>query len=457
MTTTLYSKLKLVLTYFNFKNKLKFHILLNFIFKILSLFFNYLIISSSLHYLDNEKYGIWVTFLSIISWITYMDVGISNSLRNSISENITKNNKQEIKEFISTAYFLIGLSSIILIIVFATIIPIINWNSIFNSQIISSNELSYTVAIYSILFVLYFLFSLINQIYYAYNLSYFVSLIQLISSFLIYIFIILISSITKGNLILVSIIYGAVNLIIILIFNLFFFIREPNLIPIFKYFNFNKIKSLFSVGSKFFIIQIAVIIIFTSGNLVITQVLGPEYVTQYNIGLKLFTLFTFCFNIVMAPLWNVFTTLFFQNNIKSIYNLFNKLYFLFILFVISIVFFIMVYPYVLKIWLGNTIKLELDFVILFAIHTIISIWSNIFATFLNSISCLNISVILTIFISFINIPLSIMFIKYFNMGISGVVLSGIICLSFGAIISPLQTYYLLKNNHQIDYISRFFK
>ena len=55
--------------------------------------------------------------------------------------------------------------------------------------------------------------------------------------------------------------------------------------------------------SFFFMLQMGVTLIYGSDNLIITQFLGPEAVTQYAIPYQMFSLSLVIFNIVIAPLW----------------------------------------------------------------------------------------------------------------------------------------------------------
>ena len=66
---------------------------------------------------------------------------------------------------------------------------------------------------------------------------------------------------------------------------------------IFKY-----AKDIMSLGTKFFLIQIAAIIIFQTTNIVISQVLGPQHVTIYNIAYKYFFTINLIFIIILTPL-----------------------------------------------------------------------------------------------------------------------------------------------------------
>lgn len=66
---------------------LKFNIKWGLILQIVGMFLSYLIVPITLNYLNNEKYGIWATILSILSWVTFIfntninnDVEIKNAV-----------------------------------------------------------------------------------------------------------------------------------------------------------------------------------------------------------------------------------------------------------------------------------------------------------------------------------------------------------------------------------------
>jgi len=66
---------------------LKFNIKWGLILQIVGMFLSYLQVPITLNYLNNEKYGIWATIFSILSWITFIfntninnDVEIKNAV-----------------------------------------------------------------------------------------------------------------------------------------------------------------------------------------------------------------------------------------------------------------------------------------------------------------------------------------------------------------------------------------
>ena len=54
-----------------------------------SMIMGYIYVPIVLSFLGTEKYGIWSTLLTILSWISYFDIGIGNGLRNKLAESIT--------------------------------------------------------------------------------------------------------------------------------------------------------------------------------------------------------------------------------------------------------------------------------------------------------------------------------------------------------------------------------
>ena len=88
----------------------------SFTFKILAMGLSYISIPLFLKYLGEKDYGIWMTIFSIVSWINTFDLGIGNGLKNKLTENYSKKNFQEMKEYIMTGY--ISLSFLALIFCF---------------------------------------------------------------------------------------------------------------------------------------------------------------------------------------------------------------------------------------------------------------------------------------------------------------------------------------------------
>ena len=70
-----------------------------------------------LSYLGDEKYGVWATLLSIITWISYCDIGIGDGLRILLTKELTKEKYEEAKKSVSTAYIILTAIAVVLLII----------------------------------------------------------------------------------------------------------------------------------------------------------------------------------------------------------------------------------------------------------------------------------------------------------------------------------------------------
>src|SRR5512135_2482246 len=62
----------------------------------------------TLHYLEKERYGIWLTLASLMGWFGFFDIGIGNGLRNKLSEALANNDTRQAKIYVSTSYGLVS-------------------------------------------------------------------------------------------------------------------------------------------------------------------------------------------------------------------------------------------------------------------------------------------------------------------------------------------------------------
>ena len=96
--------------------------------------------------------------------------------------------------------------------------------------------------------------------------------------------------------------------------------------PNFKFVNFKYAKELYSLGIKFFIIQISAVIIYSTDNIIIANILGPAEVTPYNIAFKYFSIIMIIFAIILRPMWSSVTDAYTKDDFNWIKKAFKKIY-----------------------------------------------------------------------------------------------------------------------------------
>lgn len=424
------------------------NISLGMILKIVSLILSFLVVPATINYLNSEKYGIWVTLLSILSWISFFDIGLGNGLRNKLTQALSTNDIIAAREFVSTAYAAIALIVFALIAITQIAIPFINWNRVFNTSVISGSDFSNILSTIFLFVLLNFILSICNQLFYAVQKSAIAGINILLVNIFQLIGVYILKLTTDSNILYLAIVYGISIIFASILMTIYFFISHRYLMPGISFVKPNRIKEIMSLGYKFFIIQIAAVIIFTTDNMIITQVLGPSEVTSYNVVLKLFSVLTIFSTMIFTPLWSAYTDAFARGDYKWIINIIKKLNMFMIIVIVASVLIAIFSKYIISMWIGDGISISKYLVLFMAIYTVISIWNNIYAYFLNGIGNINLSLTVSIISALVNIPISIYLSKNFGLGNAGVIMGTIISLSPGVILGPAQTYYILARKNR---------
>lgn len=423
---------------------------LSIIYKPIGIIITLILIPITIKYLGNSIYGLWATILSIISWINLFDIGIGNGLRNKLTAAITQKNYILAKEYIGTAYVVIGWISLLIFFLFTIVFNIFNWNNIFNTYVYTNKEL-YIIMIVNLMFIsLNFVLKLVTIIYYSLQESSIVGIMQISNQILNLLGIYVLLKIEYSYVLLgISIVYGGASLIINLIFSFILFYKNQELIPNRKSFKKEKIKSLTDLGIKFFIMQIAAMVVFTTDNLIITKLFGPEEVTPYTITFKIFSIIIMIHGIVITPIWSAITKAYAEYDIDWIEKTLKKLNVFWLFIVIGTLILYCFYPYLLKNWMGTAIVIPQNLILMFAFYAIISTFCNNYAYIFNGMGEIELPLKIGIVQGIINIPLSIYFAKVLNMGSSGVILGTNVTLLLSVILFPAKFKQLIKKLKEV--------
>ncbi len=418
---------------------------LGFVFKILNMGVVYFTIPFLLQYLGKANYGIWVTIFSIVNILFFVDAGIANGLKTKLTEALTNKNKNLAKEYISTAYGSIFLISVCFLIVGMVLINNIDLSKLLNVDNSISNAQLYSVFLIVLVFIVSnFVLSLYKTLFYAIQKSSVVEFSMFLYQFLVFSLVFYALKNLETSLINVAYFYGIANVMISLLFSVIFFSKRKEILPSIYHFKKERIKELLSLSLGFFVIQLCMIVIFTTDNLIISNLLGPESVTNYDIILKLFQVITILSIILLDPFWPLFTEAYQKKDITWIKKTIKRLNKLFLIVVFITILLVFLTKYIVAIWIGKDFNIENSLPYFMAAFVVIRVYPIMYMFFLNAIGKIKFQMYLYILGAIINIPLSIFFVKYFNLGVSGVIL-GTICSIFSmTFLLPIQTFKILK-------------
>ncbi len=409
---------------------------------------SYIAVPIMIHYLGQEKFGIWSTLLSIISWIVFFDLGIGHGLRNKITESLAKNAREETARYIASGYTLIGFLVLGLWFVLMTASSFISWQSIFNTHILTENNLRLTMRLIISFILFNFWIGLITSLLNAFQKSSLLALRKLISNLVVLVLIFILSRTTTASLPFLAIAYGISLVSANLLLSHWFFRTYPDLKP--RLFIEKKhIRALLGTGSQFLIIQLAMLVIFTTDKLLITQLIGPAAVTPYDVVFKLFGVLSFVHELACFPLWSAYADAYHREDINWIKSMLKKQLKFFVIWSFTVATLILFAKPIITFWIGSEIKISDSLLLTMGISILISAWINIYAMFVNAIGAIKPQIFSFVFGMIINIPLSIYFVHYADMGISGIVVGTILSLLLVAMILPIQVYRILRRESQL--------
>lgn len=403
-----------------------------------------ILIPLTIHYVNPTRYGIWLTLSSIIGWFGFFDIGFGNGLRNKFAEALATDQKELARIYVSTTYatLIIIISGVLLLFLIAN--QFLDWTKILNTPPAMAKELSVLALIVFIFFCLRFVFQLITIVLTSDQKPAKASFFNLLGSIFSLLTIFILTKTTHGNLIYLGLALGATPVLVLATSSIWFYNHEYRFYaPSLKFVDFSYAKNLMTLGLKFFLLQIAALILYETSNIVIAQLFGPEQVTPYNVAYKYFGVITMVFNIVLTPLWSAYTEAYVKQEIPWIKNSVRKIGLVWLTLVVVAAAMLGFSRQAYTLWVGPRIKIPFILSAVLALYVIINAWCSIFSQFLSGVGKIKLQLYSGFSASMLNIPLAIFLGK--RIGIEGVVLATCILGLTSAIWSPIQ-YYKIVNN-----------
>jgi O-antigen/teichoic acid export membrane protein len=390
-----------------------------------------LLIPITLKYLNSFNYGVWLTLSSITGWLSFFDLGLGNGLKNKLAQSLAEGNERLSRVYVSTTYFILSAILLLAFLLYIIAIPLIEWNNIVNANV-PITDLNLIAHITIACFCLRLVTDLIFGVMAAKQQSGYIAIVGFISSLFVLVLVFGCSSfiIQRGqSLFIISVISSAVPLIVSLIASIFLFrTTYRTLKPSFRSIDLKEVKKIFSLGLRFFIIQLAVLIVYSTDNLVISQLYGPAAVTDYNIVYKYFSIVIMLWNMALVPYWTAFGNAYFTNDFEWIKRTIRKLEKAWLFLVFALLAMLIISPWVYKMWIGKEFNVPIELSALMVIFVMINTFSALYVTFINGTGKIQIQFYSCIFVAIINIPLSIALAKMLNWGTTGIVLANCISL-----------------------------
>ena len=412
------------------------------VFKGLAVGCSFFSIPLMIHYLGKEQFGVWSTLLSLMTWFVFFDFGLGHGLRNKLGEALAKNETIEASKYVSSAYSLIALIALGIFLIAVAAAFLVPWQRVFNTQALSDESLGCVVLITGFFVALNFWVGLINPVLNAAQKTSTVVFGQFLSNAFSLVMVYALTKTTDATMLYLALAYGVSLVGANAVLSVWFYKENKSLTPKVSPYP-NHVRPLLTLGLQFFAIQIAVLIIYSTSNILIAQLFGPAFVTQFEVVFKLFSIITLAYGLVSAPLWSSYTDAYHREDFVWIKHTLRTQINIFVGIVFAVIVLILVANPVITLWIGDDINVSAMLVFSVGVFILVSTWTNIFASFLNGVGKIRVSVIVSVAAMFLNIPTAILLAKYTSMDASAVVIGMVIALLPGVFSGPYQTYKIL--------------
>jgi O-antigen/teichoic acid export membrane protein len=399
----------------------------------------------TINYVNTSRYGIWLTVSSIVGWLSFFDIGLTQGLRNKFAEAKARGDDATAQIYVSTTYAILGIIFTAIWIFFIIANNFLNWSGILKVDGSMNAEVSVLVLIVFTYFCLSFVLKIITTILLADQQPAKSSLIDLSGQIISLIFIFFLVKTAEGSLIKLGVALCLSPLLVLIGANLYLFrgvYRKYK--PSFSKIRFVYAKDLFNLGLMFFLIQLAGIIQFQSANIIIARNFGTADVTSYNIVYKYFGILNMVFTIFITPFWSASTEAYQKNDIQWIKNGIKRYNQLNILMVIAGLLMLVFSAPAFRLWLGEgKVNIPFSLSLWGFLYFFVFMYGSKYVNFLNGISALRIQFIACMISPVLYIALALLFIKRYEMGVYSLFTASIIANFNAYILAPLQYHKII--------------
>lgn len=403
---------------------------------------NFLLVSVVLNYLGVDEYGVWITITTLVAWLSFFDIGLGHGLRNKYAEARARDNTGDARRYVSTAFFiLVAISAVLWILLIAAIL-LFSCSDILGAPAHLENVLKVVMGVMITTFCIRFVVNIVFIIKTAEQKPATASVVNSITNIFSLLIVVLLTRLTVPSLLYIGIGFAVAQVLPITIAFVFFFctIYRP-IRPSLKFVSSEYMHDIFSLGIRFFIIQLTALVLYQSNNIIIAHVCGMNDVTVYNISYKYLWVLGVVFTAVLTPMWSASTEAYVKGDIEWIRKSIGQLNKIRLVFIGWGVLMVALSPVIYQIWLKGKLKPDFLLMIILLLYFLFYIKHSIYRNFMNGIGKIQLQFYVTLIQSALHIPLTILLGSYF--GIYGVVSVMLLWSIVNSIWEPYQFRQIL--------------
>jgi len=375
----------------------------------------------TLHYLGVERFGMWMTISSVMTMLTFADLGIGNALLNMVSEANGRDDPELANRLISTAFFIVAGIAAGLTILFALAYPFVAWSRVFNvTSERAIAESGPALAVFAACFFVSLPLNLAPRVHLGYQDGVINDIWSGIGNVTGLIAILVVIYLRGGLPWLVLALSGGPLLATFMNGFLLFGFQRPWLRPKFESFSRECVRRLFGLGSMFLLLQIFMSLAFLSDNIIIAHVIGAVAVAQYAVPQRMFGFVSILIGLLLGPLWPAYGEAVARGDHQWVgLTLRRSLLYAVLVSGAAAAVFVIFGHAIVWLWVGRDINPSVMLLIGFGVWTLISSAGHAIAMFLNGAGVLRFQIMIALSMAVAAVFLKILLATH--MGVTGVI------------------------------------
>ncbi|MEQ2468302.1 MATE family efflux transporter [Niallia hominis] len=334
--------------------------------------------------LGTQNYSVFALITGLMGWYLLVDLGMGASLQNYISELRAKG--QDYYKYIKNVTLLslgVGLIFILALYIFS---PFLSGIFLKQFNFLSDTEKSHVFFIAGALYVVFTLASVSYKIWYAEMKGYLSNILPAVASIITLIGISIVSYTDIADKLFWSLVAFIGPTSLIAAISLWYCLSKA---PKSSWkIDKNIIKNIYGRGFHFWFFAIMSAVVLQIDYIVMSQYASSEDIVIYNITAKIYALVFFIYNAVLMALWPVFTETATKGKWQEVKKYLKKYTLYGILFiVVSVLGLILLMPLLISLVSPNLkIEVPILFIAIMGLYYIVRVWTDTYATFLQSMS-----------------------------------------------------------------------
>ena len=345
--------------------------------------------------------SLWLTILSVLTWILVFDIGVGHGLKNKLIAAYEKNDKNKIKGLISSAYISTAILSLTILALGTALIWSFDMHSVFNIEdtLIDSFSLKMSLWIIMLSICLSFVLKIVGNIFESLQKQAVSNLLALSQTVLLLLYVSFASFATNSErMIGISIAYLISSVLPMIIATIVLFRTKLKGVGFsFKSFSIGNSKEVISLGGLFFIIQVCMLLINGTNTFIVQSLYNASEfgaAAQYTYYHKIFNVCVVISQLLAGPIWAIVAKAKYSEDRQYIVKL-NKIITIFSIVLIAIdLLAFATLPIIFEVWIPNAV-FEFSWIanIIFASTSMLLIISVLLSSIHNGLSKLKYQII----------------------------------------------------------------